>query len=79
MSHVPMLNRVIGLESRETASHGFANGGGTYLVTLSHRVTKMACLCHAETTHTNLGAHEGRYRVERWLQHTDSVGSFYGR
>gem|GEM_PF-3837643 len=54
LSHVPLWNRVIVRESRETVSHGLADGGGTYLVTLSHRTPKMACLCHGETTHTTL-------------------------
>ena len=54
LSHVPLWNRIIARESRETASHGLTDGGGTYLVTLSHRTPKMACLCHGETTHTTL-------------------------
>ncbi|MCP4742727.1 MAG: hypothetical protein GY871_10980 [Actinomycetales bacterium] len=52
LSHVPMWILVIVRESRETASHGFANGGGTYLVTLSHRTPKTAYLCHGVITHT---------------------------
>jgi len=53
-SHVSLWNRVIVRESRETVSQQFANGGGTFVVTLSHRTPTTARVCHCVKAHTTL-------------------------
>ncbi|NDG95154.1 MAG: hypothetical protein EBY42_04890 [Actinobacteria bacterium] len=54
LSHVPLWNRVIVRESRETVSQQFANGGGTFVVTLSHRTPTTARVCHGVNARTIL-------------------------